>query len=103
MKTDISELKISSLLLSHNRSGVGTVIFFNRNLRVNDSSVAESFPTPFGHTSRRSRVFVGLVYPLFVLLSLFLCYAVVWTRQTERRGFSQPLETESASVFVWLA
>ena len=35
VKTDMEELKISQLLLSHNRTGVGTLIFFNRKLRVN--------------------------------------------------------------------
>ena len=32
VKTDTQEIEISSLLLSHNRTGVGTLIFFNRKL-----------------------------------------------------------------------
>ena len=34
VKTDIQELKISQLLLSRKRNGVGTLIFFNRKLIV---------------------------------------------------------------------
>ena len=35
VKIDIPKLKISSLLLSYNRTGVGTLMFFNRKLRAN--------------------------------------------------------------------
>ena len=35
VKTDYKEMKISKLLLSHSRAGVGTVMLFNGKLRVN--------------------------------------------------------------------
>ena len=73
VKMNIQELNISLLLLSHNRTGGGTSIFFNRKFRVN-AGLLHSLPLT------RTAVLLH-IFPMTSAAGLLQCIPLTYSAQ----------------------